>query len=449
MPAAAIGMGVAVGDYDGDGFPDLYVTQYGRSILYHNNGDGTFTDVTEKAGVAAPGWTSSAVWFDYDNDGRLDLFVCQFRRFRQVRTKFCGDADNGRAPATAFRASSSRCPAGCFTTTATAPLPMSARSRESPSIWAKHGAWSPRISTTTAGWTSSSPTTPWRIFCLLNRGKGKFEEIGLLAGRGLQRRRAGRAPAWEWIPPTSTRTVGWICLSPTSTTRCFSLYQNNHDETFDDLARCRWASASATRLMSGWGLKFFDYDNDGNLDLILANGHPDDLIDELYPRGHLQGAAAAVPQHGQGVSRTSARRAARFSRSRSPRAAWPSATSTMTALVDVLISVNDGAPLLLRNNVGKAESLAGSEPGRQEMQSRRRRRTLTYQAGDLKRSRMKVGGGSYLVLARSAHGARHRARPQDRLAGSEWPQPSGAVERFTDLPLDRYITIVEGEGKWK
>ena len=77
------GMGVAVGDYNADGFPDLYLTQYGRSILYRNNGDGTFTDVTEKAGVAAPGWASSAVWFDYDNDGRLDLFVVPFRRFRQ------------------------------------------------------------------------------------------------------------------------------------------------------------------------------------------------------------------------------------------------------------------------------------------------------------------------------------------------------------------------------
>src|SRR5256714_3985461 len=76
--AGGYGMGVAAGDYDGDGFPDLYVTQYSKSILYHNNGDGTFTDVTDKAGVAAPGWTSSAVWFDYDNDGRLDLFVCQF-----------------------------------------------------------------------------------------------------------------------------------------------------------------------------------------------------------------------------------------------------------------------------------------------------------------------------------------------------------------------------------
>src|SRR5882672_10821489 len=89
------GMGAVVGDYDGDGFPDIYVTQYGRSILYHNNGDGTFTDVTEKARVAAPGWASSAVWLDYDNDGKLDLFVCHFVAFDKSKNKFCGNQTTG------------------------------------------------------------------------------------------------------------------------------------------------------------------------------------------------------------------------------------------------------------------------------------------------------------------------------------------------------------------
>lgn len=76
VPGGTFGMGVAVGDYDNDGLPDLFSTAYGRCLLYHNNDNGTFTDVTEKAGVATPGWTTSAVWLDYDNDGRLDLFVC-------------------------------------------------------------------------------------------------------------------------------------------------------------------------------------------------------------------------------------------------------------------------------------------------------------------------------------------------------------------------------------
>jgi len=95
VASGGYGMGVAVADYDGDGSPDLYVTQYGHSILYHNNGDGTFTDVTEKAGVAAPGWASSAVWFDYDNDGKLDLFVCRFVDFDKSKNKFCGDERKG------------------------------------------------------------------------------------------------------------------------------------------------------------------------------------------------------------------------------------------------------------------------------------------------------------------------------------------------------------------
>ncbi|PYU67948.1 MAG: CRTAC1 family protein, partial [Acidobacteria bacterium] len=95
IAAGGYGMGVAVGDYDGNGGPDLYVTQYGRSILYHNNGNGTFTDVTEKAGLAAPGWASSAVWFDYDNDGRLDLFVCRFVDFDKSKNKFCGNEKTG------------------------------------------------------------------------------------------------------------------------------------------------------------------------------------------------------------------------------------------------------------------------------------------------------------------------------------------------------------------
>jgi hypothetical protein len=90
------GMGVAVGDYNGDGYPDLYLTQYGKSVLYRNNGDGTFTDVTEAAGVAAPGWSTSAVWFDYDNDGKLDLFVCRFADFDKSKHVFCGNEHTGK-----------------------------------------------------------------------------------------------------------------------------------------------------------------------------------------------------------------------------------------------------------------------------------------------------------------------------------------------------------------
>ncbi len=93
---AAFGMGVAVGDYDNDGWPDMFVTAYGKCTLYKNNHDGTFTDVTEKAGVATPGWTTSAVWFDYDNDGKLDLFVCSFVDYSGEHKFECGDNKIGK-----------------------------------------------------------------------------------------------------------------------------------------------------------------------------------------------------------------------------------------------------------------------------------------------------------------------------------------------------------------
>ncbi len=93
---ASFGMGCAIGDYDNDGYPDIFVTSYGRCTLYRNNGNGTFTDVTKKAGLDAPGWTTSAVWFDYDNDGKLDLFVCSFVQFSLANNVFCGDNKLGR-----------------------------------------------------------------------------------------------------------------------------------------------------------------------------------------------------------------------------------------------------------------------------------------------------------------------------------------------------------------
>src|SRR6202171_2345158 len=96
VAGGTFGMGVAAADYDGDGWIDLYVTSYGRNILYHNNGDGTFTDVTERAGVVAPGWSSSAVWFDYDNDGKLDLFVCQFVEFSRGQSKDCRAGEDAK-----------------------------------------------------------------------------------------------------------------------------------------------------------------------------------------------------------------------------------------------------------------------------------------------------------------------------------------------------------------
>ena len=159
VPGNAYGMGVAVGDYDADGFPDLYVTQYPRSILYHNNGDGTFTDVTAKAGVAAPagapapsGSTTTTTAASTSSSAASSI---------STNPKINSAATPSPASAgTASPTSTAPSPAGFSITMATARSPTSAKNPASPRRSEKPGEWSQRTSTTTAGWTSSSATTP-------------------------------------------------------------------------------------------------------------------------------------------------------------------------------------------------------------------------------------------------------------------------------------------------
>ena len=227
----------------------------------------------------------------------------------------------------------------------------------------------------------------------------------------------------------------------------YSLYKNNHDETFDDIA-LQTGIGRATQLMSGWGLKFFDYDNDGNLDLFLANGNPDDLIESLHPGVKYQEPLLLFRNTSKGLQNVSEQSGPVFSKVLSARGLALGDFDNDGA-VDVLISVNDAAPLLLRNNVGSQNhwlgiKLVGTKSNRDAVGVR-----VTYQSGDLRRSRAKVGGGSFL----SAHDPRLvlGIGKQTRIDWVEvrWPEPSNLMERFTDLPIDRYISIVEGQGKWE
>jgi hypothetical protein len=442
VAAGGFGQGVAVGDYDGDGFPDLYVTQYGRSILYHNNGDGTFTDVTEKAGVAAPGWSSSAVWFDYDNDGRLDLFVCRFVDFDKSKHLPC-EADNkpGYCIPKLYKPMASwlfhNNGDGTFTDVS-----------ESSGIGKYLGkAWGAvatdinndgRLDLFVANDTTAN-------FLFMNRGNGRFEEVGAVAGVAYSE--AGRPRSGMGVDSADFNQDGWMDLFVANIDHeMYSLYQNNHDETFDDRAGPT-GIGSATRLMSGWGLKFFDYDNDGNLDLFLSNGNPDDLIkvyhqdvDYEEPLLLFHGSAKGGFEN---VSQTSG---PVFARSLSARGLAIGDFNNDGA-VDVLISVNGGAPVLLRNNAGKQNhwiglTLVGSKSNRDAVGAR-----VTYQAGDLKRSRMKTGGGSFL----SSHDPRLvlGLGQRTKVDFFEIKWPSGMVQRFADLPIDRYLTVVEGQEKWK
>ncbi len=145
------GMGVAIGDYDNDGYQDIFVTNYGKNILYHNNGDGTFTDVTEKAGVAGDGWHESAGFFDYDNDGRLDLFVTRYMEWDSTT------ASPAAAPGRriALPRSFLRLRIFFIVIAAMARLKTSARNQESPQKRAARWEFLSRTTMTTASWIFS------------------------------------------------------------------------------------------------------------------------------------------------------------------------------------------------------------------------------------------------------------------------------------------------------
>jgi enediyne biosynthesis protein E4 len=445
VEAGGFGQGVAVGDYDRDGFADLYVTQYGRSILFHNNGDGTFSDVTQKAGVAAPGWASSAVWFDYDNDGLLDLFVCQFAEFSKELNKPCGVHEDGRRhycipkiyrpmPSWLFRNNGD----GTFTDVS-----------KSSGISSHPGkAWGVVASDiNNDGWMDLFVANDTVAnFLFMNDGKGKFTETGTEAGvayssNGLPRSGMG-------VDSADFNDDGWQDLFVANLDReDFAIYRNNRDGTFDDLA-IPMGIAKATRSMSGWGLKFFDYDNDGNLDLFLANGNPDDLITSLHGESSYEEPLVLFHNTGKSFDNVSAQSGPLFS---SPMSARGLALGDFDndGAVDVLISINNGAPLLLRNKAARRNHWLGVNLIGKKSNPDGIGAALSYHAGDLKRKRVKVGGGSFL----SSHDPRIvlGLAQHERLDWLEikWPQPSGLVQRFTDLPVNRYITIVEGEDKWK
>jgi hypothetical protein len=200
--------------------------------------------------------------------------------------------------------------------------------------------------------------------------------------------------------------------------------------------------------MSGWGLKFFDYDNDGNLDLFLANGNPDDLITSLHGESSYDEPLVLFHSTGNSFEDVSAQSGPLFSLPMSSRGLALGDFDNDGA-VDVLISVNNGAPLLLRNNAGRRNHWLGIHLVGKKSNPDAVGATVTYQAGDLKRRRVKVGGGSYL----SSHDPRIvlGLAKHEKLDWLEikWPQPSGLVQRLTDLPINRYITVVEGGDKWK
>ena len=443
MTRSGWGQGCCVGDYDNDGLDDLFVSYYGQPILYRNHGDGTFTDVTAKAGLSAPGWSTSAVWFDYDNDGRLDLFVCQFVKIENGL--ICTVDEDGQhhyciprifkpMPSWLFHNNGD----GTFTDVSRA-SGIADHLGKAWGVVATDVNNDGRLDLFVANDTVAN-------FLFMNRGNGHFDETGFEANIAYSQ--DGRARSGMGVDSADVDQDGWMDLFVANLdTEIFSLYRNNHDGTFDDVS-IPVGIGMDTRWMSGWGLKFFDYDNDGNLDLMLVNGFPDDLVDKESHYVTYAEPLMLFHNDGKNFKNVSLQSGPVFSKTFAARGLAVGDFNNDGAQ-DVLINVNDAAPILLKNNAAKGNHWLGIQLVGRKANIDAIGARVTYQAADLQRSRMKVGAGSFLSSQdpRMVLGTGKHAKID--WVEVKWPQPSGLVERFTNLPIDRYVTLVEGTGKWK
>jgi enediyne biosynthesis protein E4 len=435
-------MGVAVADYDNDGYPDLLVTAYGRCTLYRNNGNGTFTDVTDKAGLAAPGWTTSAAWFDYDHDGRLDLFLCSFVELSSAKNVVCGDNKLGRRY---------YCIPRVFKPTASL---LFHNNGDGTFTEVSRGTDIARALGKALGVVATDVNNDGLLdlfvandtvqnFLFMNRGGGKWDEIGLPSEVGFSMN--GQPRSGMGVDAADVDGDGWQDLFVANVdNEMFSLYRNNGDESFSDVAN-KHGIGQATRLLSGWGLKFFDFDNDGLVDLFLANGHPDDMVDSYGGQVRYKEPLLLFRNDGTRLRDVSAEAGPVFAQA-FPARGLAVGDYDNDGAVDVLVGNNGGAPLLLRNRAAGGRHWVGLRLEGRECNRDAVGALLTWSVGGVRRSRLKTAGGSYL----SSHDPREviglGATPALDWLEIRWPRPSGRVERIKDVPTGRYLRIVEGRG---
>ena len=436
------GMGVAVGDYDNDGFPDLLVLGYGRCILYHNNGNGTFSDVTAHAGVENSGrWASSAAWFDYDNDGRLDLIVVNYVDWSPERNFYCGDRGPGMRsychpddfhgqPSTLYHNNGD----GTFTDVT-----------KSSGVGAKagNGLGVVTFDYDNDGWQDifvSNDHMPNYLFH--NNRDGTFREVGYLAGVSVSA--DGQFEAGMGTDAADTTGSGRMDLIVAHLDMQLArVYQNLGDGTFED-ATFRSKLSYATYHISTFGARFMDYDNDGARDLFMANGHVLDNIERYHTDVHYEEPKLMFRNQGHGVfENVSPKLGADFLLPRVSRGAAVGDFDNDGDL-DILVNNCGQAPQLLRNDGGNSNHwleilLIGTKSNRDGVGAR-----VKVSAGDLVLYDQRKGGMSY----QSAQDPRlHFGLGQNsRIEAVEITWPSGIVTKRSNLKSDQIVAVKEGTG---
>jgi enediyne biosynthesis protein E4 len=347
LTGVGFGMGVAVGDYDNDGYEDLYVTSYGGNRLYHNNGNGTFTDVTEAAGVGGSGWSTSAAWVDLDNDGLLDLVVLRYLDW-DFSDIYCGDHREG------YRA---YCHPDTFN--AIEPLVFHNDGKGHFSEVAKKiGLAKPAkaLGISIADYDRDGHIDLFFAndsmveYLYHNKGNGTFDETALMSQVAVDE--DGQTYAGMGTDFTDYDNDGFPDLVVDNlANQKYALYRNNRDGTFTYVSQSTGIS-KATVLHSGWGVRFLDFDNDGWKDLLFAQGHDLDTIEKTAPQLHYMEAPLLLRNASGGGARifqdVSASSGAVFSERWAARG-LAIGDFDNDGRIDAVVTTNNGEPHLLHN----------------------------------------------------------------------------------------------------
>ena len=439
-------MGGAVGDYNNDGWPDIYVTCLGGNVLYCNNGDGTFTNVTKAAGVADGRWSAGAAFGDYDGDGFLDLLVANYVDFR------LNDLPGfGSSPTCKFRGIDVQCGPrglkgagdslyhnngdGTFTEVA------KQAGTDDPGgyyglgvIWSDFGGRG-RLDAYVAN--DSTPNFFYR-----NEGQQKFTEFGLESGTAVSG--DGSEQGSMGVAVGDYMHTGRFSIFVTNFADEYNtLYRNNGDYDFADVSAAAGV-AQVSRPYVGWGTGFFDLDNDTWLDLLVVNGHVYPQIDTLSSGARYRQPKLLHMNLGDGTFCDASQQAG--AALREPRTSRGAAFGDLDndGHIDVVVNDLDGPPMLLRNEGGDGNhwvtlELAATKGNRLAIGARLRAVT-----GSVVQTEEVRSGGSYLSQndLRVHFGLGKYAKID--LLEIRWPD--GRVEQIKDVGADKFYSILEGEG---
>jgi hypothetical protein len=443
VPGTGYGLGCVWGDYDNDGFPDLFVTQLGQNVLYHNNGDGTFTDVTAKAGV---GGTESgpihsgATFVDYDRDGRLDLYVGSYVEFGPKSRRYCNIGGVlSSCPPSAYRGSPNALyhnnGDGTFTNVSAAANILQPEGKN--------------LSVGAADYDNSG----WPDLFVANDGlpaylyqnlhNGKFQETGEAAGMAFTTR--GQTMAAMCISLGDYDNDGWLDLYISDFQKSSDhLWHNSGKGYFDEVSDAAGITVP-TRDVLSFGGGFIDYDNDGWLDLFIANGHVYPEIEQVSPETHYKQHNSLFHNESDGKFTDASISAGLIALA--PRAGRGVAFADFDndGYVDVVVANNGDPPTLLHNTGDHINhfvnfKLVGTKSNRDALGAR-----IRVNSGKISQIREIAGGGSY--LSQSDLRANFGLGSMTVASTVEVVWPSGARQVFHDVQADRFYLIEEGRGE--